>query len=566
MTTFVNRIQNLSIRSKVTMAFAFVLALTVALGVFAVQRLAEVNDHAAEIRDNWLPSTRALGDFSFHTMRVRQIEAAALLAKTPDQVAKEAATLKAVEADAAKAWTSYDALVTAGPERTMADQVKAGWQSYLGLDQKMIELIGAGDKDAAHVSYVGNMRSTYNGWRDLVVKNIDLQIHEGIKASHDGEQAYLSARLWIYGALGLAAVLCAFAGTMIVVSVSRPVTRITEVTRKLAEGDLEVEVAGVERKDEVGTLAQALQVFKENAQAARALEVERDRQRAEQQRVAERITELTKQFDGKVTGALQVLSSASTELQATATSMSSTAEETSRQSTAIAAAADETSANVQTVASASEELSASITEIGRHVSQSTAIATKAVEQATETKQVVTGLAESAQSIGQVVKLITDIASQTNLLALNATIEAARAGESGKGFAVVAAEVKNLANQTTRATDDIAQKVAEIQSATGAAVGAIETVGGVIGEINRIATAIAAAVEQQSAATLEISRNVQQAANGTNEVAGNINGLSQAAGNTGAAATQVHGSASELSRQAEQLRAEVDQFLADVKAA
>jgi methyl-accepting chemotaxis protein len=208
----------------------------------------------------------------------------------------------------------------------------------------------------------------------------------------------------------------------------------------------------------------------------------------------------------------------------------------------------------------------SISEIGRHVGQSSAIAAKAVQQAEETKQVVNGLADSAQSIGQVVKLITDIASQTNLLALNATIEAARAGEAGKGFAVVASEVKNLANQTTRATDEIAQQVADIQTATGAAVASIETVGAVISEISQIGTAIAAAVDQQSAATLEISRNVQEAAKGTNEVAGNISGLSQAAGETGAAATQVLGSAGQLARQAEQLRAEVDQFLGDVKAA
>ncbi|HLB79979.1 MAG TPA: globin-coupled sensor protein [Dongiaceae bacterium] len=279
-----------------------------------------------------------------------------------------------------------------------------------------------------------------------------------------------------------------------------------------------------------------------------------------------KLNELAKNFEGSVKGIVDTVSSAATELQSSAQSMSATAEETSRQSTAVAAASEEASTNVQTVASATEELSASVAEISRQVTQSTQIAAKAVADAQATNRTVENLDAAAKKIGEVVQLISDIASQTNLLALNATIEAARAGEAGKGFAVVASEVKSLANQTARATEDIGAQIRAIQSEVGQSVTAIKGIGATIQEISEISTAIATAVEEQGAATQEIARNVQQAAAGTQEVSTNITGVTQAAGETGQAAGQVLSAAEELGRQSNVLQKQVDQFIASIRAA
>jgi methyl-accepting chemotaxis protein len=262
----------------------------------------------------------------------------------------------------------------------------------------------------------------------------------------------------------------------------------------------------------------------------------------------------------KVSNVVEAVSSAATELRATAESMSASAEETSRQSTAVASAAEQATTNVQTVASAAEELSSSIAEISRQVATSNEVAKRGVDQAEQTNVTVRGLAEAADKIGEVVKLIQDIAEQTNLLALNATIEAARAGEAGKGFAVVASEVKSLANQTAKATGDIAQQIGSMQSATTSAVDAIQSITGVIGEISEIATTIASAMEEQGAATQEIARNVQEAASGTQEVSSNIGGVSQAASDTGESVNHVLQAATELSQQAETLQVEVSKFI------
>ena len=263
---------------------------------------------------------------------------------------------------------------------------------------------------------------------------------------------------------------------------------------------------------------------------------------------------------------VEVVASASTEMETTAQSMSATAEETSRQASAAAAGVEQATTNVQTVASAAEELSSSITEVARQVGESAKVARNAVDEADRTNAQVEGLVEAAQKIGEVVSLISDIAEQTNLLALNATIEAARAGEAGKGFAVVASEVKSLANQTAKATEEISSQIGAIQGATGDAAQAIKGIGETIQKVDEIASSIASAVEQQSAATQEIARNAQQDASGTTEVSANVQGVTQAAGETGAASTQVLDSASQLSKQSELMRAQVERFLAQVHAA
>jgi methyl-accepting chemotaxis protein len=283
------------------------------------------------------------------------------------------------------------------------------------------------------------------------------------------------------------------------------------------------------------------------------------------QSVAATLSQHADVFENEVHGMVEVVASAATELQSTSQSMAGTAEATSEKATLVAAAAEEAAANVETVATAAEELHASISEISRQVSESTRISQEAVREAERTNQLVNGLAVAADKIGEVVKLINDIASQTNLLALNATIEAARAGDAGKGFAVVANEVKNLASQTARATEDISNQISGVQSATKDAVGAIQGIGTTIGQINEIASAIAAAVEEQGAATREIARNVQEASTGTMEVTNNISSVTEASTETGHAATEVLSAARELSTQSESLKAKVDTFLNDIRA-
>jgi methyl-accepting chemotaxis protein len=349
-------------------------------------------------------------------------------------------------------------------------------------------------------------------------------------------------------------------------NILRRIRNLQRSMQLLSDGDLESEIYQSSQKDEIAAMANSLHVFRESMIEGRALTADQNKDRIAKAERASRMEARIVDFETTVRTALDSLQTAAGSMQTTAQSMSATADQSSALVSAVASAAEETSVNVQTVSSGTEELSSSIEEIGRQVVTSADIARKAVEEAGATDATMQGLADNAARISVVVDLIQTIASQTNLLALNATIEAARAGEAGRGFAVVASEVKNLATQTAKATDEIRQQIVSMQTVTTTAVAAIRSIGNTIGEINDVTTSIAAAVEEQGAATREIARNIQHAAGGTSEVSSNIVGVSSASTEAGTAASEVLTASGALRREADVLRAEIDAFLENIRAA
>ncbi|QCG93510.1 HAMP domain-containing protein [Azospirillum sp. TSA2s] len=440
---------------------------------------------------------------------------------------------------------------------------------YDRLAQRAIALSAEGKKDEAFQVIFGEMRDVrfkINGESDKLVAAAKEEMQAAQKS---GDAVYNAALFWqsLGSVLGIALSL----GLLVWIvqrHVSRPLTRLTSATERLSRGDLEVELEALDqgRGDEVGTLAHALHIFRDNAREMRRLEAQQHEEEALKDRRRQAVDGLIANFENGITGQLTVLTNAADQMQQTAQLMNRTAESTHERTAAVANASEVASGNVQTVAAAADELTASIAEISRQIEQANGVAGEAVQQVMQTNTTVEGLSSAAARIGEVAHLITEIASQTNLLALNATIEAARAGEAGKGFAVVAQEVKNLATSTARATEEITAQIQEIQAVSGETVAAIRNVGTTIRSISQISATIAAAVEQQSAATREIARNTQEAAQGTSQVSTHIGGVEAAARDTEAAADQVKTAAAALSGEASSLHAQVAAFLSSIRAA
>lgn len=386
--------------------------------------------------------------------------------------------------------------------------------------------------------------------------------------SKEAREHYESTSRFLVILAGLGVVIGGVLGFIIgQFGIAKPISMIVGVLQELAAGRYQVEIAGLDRKDEVGEVAKTAEVFRENGLAK--IRMEAEQKEMEQRAAAQRrqdMLQLADQFESAVGEVIETVSSASTELEASATTLTSTAEHAQQLATVVASASEEASTNVQSVASATEELSSSITEISRQVQESARVASEAVNQARTTTDRVGELSKAATRIGDVVELISTIAGQTNLLALNATIEAARAGEAGRGFAVVASEVKALAEQTAKATGEIGQQIAGIQAATEHSVGAIKDISHTIERLSEISSTIAAAVEEQGAATQEISRNVQQASQGTQQVSSNITDVQRGASETGSASAQVLSAAQSLSGDSNRLKLEVGKFLGTVRAA
>jgi methyl-accepting chemotaxis protein len=505
-----------------------------------------------------------LGNLRANTITYRIVVRSHLLA--PDASGKDAAekTLDTVGQAIDKTRKAYEPMITSADERRIYNEFSEQWASYVSSVRDLLAVSRKGDVMASLA--LNNSKVNPIGLKadETLRKDIELNDQGADAAGRAATRSYKSAFTMVIAIVALA--LAFGIGIYLVRDISRAIASIVAPMRTLGSGDLTAIVPHQGEKTEIGTMADALQIFKDALIAKQAADVKAARDADAKIQRAQRVDNITRQFESMIGELVGSLSSSSTELEAAANTLTTTAETTGKTSGEAASASQEVSANVQSVASATEEITSSVQEISRQVQEASRVAGEAVRQAEKTDGSIADLSQAAGRIGDVVKLITAVAEQTNLLALNATIEAARAGDAGRGFAVVASEVKALAAQTAKATDEIGTQIAGMQAATRDSVTAIREIGTTIKLISEISSTIAAAVEEQGAATQEISRNVQHAAQRSGEVASSITEVSRGAGETGSASAQVLSSAQMLSTESTRLKTEVENFLHTVRAA
>jgi methyl-accepting chemotaxis protein len=523
--------RDLKISRKLAVGFGVLEMLFLVLGVFALLQLSQVNADSVALGANWLFSVEALGRVQTTAGNIRRFELAHIVDTNEEQVRKTEELEQQETRQLKEAEAAYEPSISSDEERRLYQQLRADLDKYVAVRERVVDLARHDKKGEAAELSMGEGLADFAAVTKDLEDDVALNAKGGDASMKEAGATYSSARYWVIGILIAALAIGFLVATAISSTVAAPATRMLAMIQEVAGNNLAVNDLEVNTRDEIGEAGEALNRMKNNL----------------------------RQIVRSITDTAQQVASASEELSSTSQQITANSEETSTQAQVVSKASGEVNENLQTVATGSEEMSASIKEIAKNAHESAKIASGAVRVAEDTTQIVAKLGDSSTEIGQVIKVITSIAQQTNLLALNATIEAARAGEAGKGFAVVANEVKELAKQTAKATEDISRKIEAIQGDTKNSVGAISQISEVIKQVNDISNTIATAVEEQNATTNEMSRNVTEAARGSSEITKNISGVAEAAQNTAQGANQSNSAAQSLAEMSTKLHHLVSQF-------
>jgi methyl-accepting chemotaxis protein len=543
----VPRFRDVSIRTKIAVTLGILVLTVSATGLFTADRIMRVHETTVDINTIWLPSIRYIGDVRYNMARHRAIISRHMMTSQPEQKTQIEGRVRNAAKNVEDARKVYEPLITSAEARIAYDAFMPAWQAYLAACASMLTISTTGDNAEAMKLFITDVSALGLKAESTIDKIVEINLGGANAAEQAGNALYLTSRNFLVASVGFAILFAMAAGYFLTRSVARPVRTMTEAMTRLAGGDVEVPIPAAGQRDEIGQMADAVLVFKEQA-------IENLRQR-EREKLAEQgaielrkkaILDMAASVETETTGAIEAISITARQVDQATREMSQFASSVAQDTQSVAIASEQALANSQAVAAAAEQLSSSIQEIAAQIVRTSQITQRAVVSGEAAADTVRSLTEAVSRISDVTRLIGEIASQTNLLALNATIEAARAGEAGRGFAVVASEVKSLAGQTARSTEDINRQIAEIQAVTQAAVTAMTDVGDRVREIDGATTAIAAAIEQQGAATSEIAKNISQTTSAALEVSAKILGVSNGAGNVNGRAKDIRDGIGEVS--------------------